>query len=52
MQRTQQGERGDKLADDEADRRADPVQRGEAGDGTGEQECRGHDMAVVVVEQV
>ena len=44
--------RREQLQDDEADRRADPVERGEAGDDAGDEEGAGHDVAVVVVEQV
>ena len=48
----QECERCEQLQDDEADGWADPVQRSEVGDGAGDEERCGHDVAVVVVEEV
>ena len=50
--RPQQRQRRDQLQHDEADRRADPVQRRQPGDAARDEERGGHDVAVVVVEEV
>ena len=53
MERAQQSaSEASKLQNDQADRRADPVERGEVGDAAGDEERGGHDVTVVVVEEV
>ncbi len=52
MECAQERQRGEQLQNDEADRRADPVERGEVGDDAGDEERGGHDVTVVVVEEV
>ena len=52
MECAQERQRGEQLQNDEADGGADPVERGEVGDDAGDEERRGHDVTVVVVEEV
>ena len=52
MKRAQKRQRCQQLQDYEADGRADPVQWGEVGDRARDEEGSGHDVTVVIVEEI
>ena len=52
MEGAQECQGCEQLQNDEADGGDDPVERSEVGDDAGDEECGGHDVTVVVVEEV